>query len=601
MPRFVLIDHSLCRVGGHEFDYAESILRAAEADGHQIALVTHRDFRDGARLPQGWRVQAVFPHTAHTRNAVFLGGHSHLPIGIDGKRLAETACGTEPRAPGFFQRLRRYLSCRRRISAFAHACQRAFTAIGCDAGDRVLFATATEFDLLGLARFLGSVPETRVVDWHVQFHFDVFAGLGSNPRDHEDRHVRLQQQFRHALDHLSQHRVFLYTTTEELATQYNALQVAAFRPLPYPVNTMLQPLTKAGGGAVRITCAGGVRREKGMHALGKLVRTLRRDRTLDGKLEIAAQVSPRKLARLGVSPEGDPTAEHPVPVLCLPYPVEPDVYREIICQSDIGLFLYDSEKYRVRCSGVLQEMLAAGKPVVVPGGCWLAQQIAEPVYQHVEELRENRSKTRRHADDLFWRIAQEPTPRTISGDTCVNLPAGSWMATELEVPDTTRQVVIAVEVRQGIPLNTYLTLRTEQRDATGELLRRFDASVGHRSEGHEAPALINLADGTRHMRLRIRNNADQCPLEITGVQLDFLKSESSETAPLGKVGVVAARREQIPELLLDIIRHLPHYQRSAEEFSESWREAHHPARTIEILTAQSHGDTEPGGRRHTRP
>jgi hypothetical protein len=598
MSRFVLIDHSLRRVGGHEFDYAVCILQAAEADGQQVALVTHRDFRDGSRLPRDWQLQAVFPHTAHTRNAVFLGGHTHLPIGIDGKRLRGAACGTEQKAPGLLTRFRRYLSCRKRIYAFARACQRAFAAIGCIAGDRVLLATATEFDLLGLAQFLTSAPETRVVDWHVQFHFDVFAGCGTDQQEREERRVRVQQQFRHALDHLSQHRLSLYTTTEELAAQYNTLEVATFRALPYPVNTMLKPLHKPPGGVVRITCAGGVRREKGMHALGQLVRALRGDRRLNGKIEIAAQVSPRKLARLGVPLKGDPTDTCQVPVVRFPYPVEPDVYRELIRESDIGLFLYDSGKYRLRCSGVLQEMLAAGNPVIVPGGCWLAQQIAEPIYQHAEAVRNAQSRTRRYAEDLTWQISDEPPART--NESHLKLPSGSWMATELEIPDRARQVVVVVRVRQGIPLNAYLSLETEQCDSSGELLKRCHASVGHRSTRHDAPALINLADSARHMRLRIGNDADQRALEIIGVEVDFLDGESG-TTPLGKVGLVAAAREQIPELLLDMIRHLPHYQRSAEEFSRSWREAHHPARTIEILAPRSHGVAESVGRSQTRP
>ena len=43
--------------------------------------------------------------------------------------------------------------------------------------------------------------------------------------------------------------------------------------------------------------------------------------------------------------------------------------------ADVGLFLYNPQRYVARCSGVLLELLIRGVPVVVPQGCWLSDQL----------------------------------------------------------------------------------------------------------------------------------------------------------------------------------------------------------------------------------
>jgi hypothetical protein len=47
--------------------------------------------------------------------------------------------------------------------------------------------------------------------------------------------------------------------------------------------------------------------------------------------------------------------------------------------------LYDADQYYARCSGVMVEMLKAGVPVIVPAACWMAEQIAEPIFRHRDQ------------------------------------------------------------------------------------------------------------------------------------------------------------------------------------------------------------------------
>ncbi len=56
MVRFVVLDHSLTRVGGHHYEQATQILRAADSRGYQPVLVTHRRFSQQDLLPEHWQV-----------------------------------------------------------------------------------------------------------------------------------------------------------------------------------------------------------------------------------------------------------------------------------------------------------------------------------------------------------------------------------------------------------------------------------------------------------------------------------------------------------------------------------------------------------------
>ncbi len=52
-----------------------------------------------------------------------------------------------------------------------------------------------------------------------------------------------------------------------------------------------------------------------------------------------------------------------------------EAYHAWLDTADLGLFLYDPNRYVARCSGVLLEMFARGVPVIVPDRCWLADQL----------------------------------------------------------------------------------------------------------------------------------------------------------------------------------------------------------------------------------
>ncbi len=141
MTKFILIDHSLDGVGGHYFEYALHILRAAERAGFEIWLATNRRFRGSNKLPGHWNIRSVYELTTHSR----------LNFSSEIVRPAKSHAGRPLRLLGRWWSDRRR---RRRIAAFTRDTATLFRGIVLAPGDQVFLPTVSELDLLGLAEYL---------------------------------------------------------------------------------------------------------------------------------------------------------------------------------------------------------------------------------------------------------------------------------------------------------------------------------------------------------------------------------------------------------------------------------------------------------------
>jgi len=389
MSKFVLVEHSLRRVGGHFFQYAQDILSAAEQAGFEPVLATHRSFREPSRFPTHWPIHSIFPFDWERIHRVQRSFHlSQLRFGIMQSGMPSTAYHrvTALLADRFKPAISkaRYWRHRKRIRGYSEACSTLFNRIGTAQGDQVFCATMGDADLLGLARFLKSHQATQLVDWHLQFHMDLLpyqemenaAALGDTRG--------LRRRFARALNDLTGHRVRLYTTTNELTQQYNRLGVANFTTLPWPVGAKFAPEKTCADTPrpLRVVCAGDFRREKGAAKLAELVEQLWDDYLANGRVQLLFQLDEKRRSAkmLGLrrpvvtSDSADPARLPQQPLVAIRHPLDPDDYAMLIRNAHVGLLMYDADKYYARCSGILVEFLSAGVPVITPSDCWLSRQ-----------------------------------------------------------------------------------------------------------------------------------------------------------------------------------------------------------------------------------
>lgn len=581
--KFILIDHSLKGAGGHHFEYAAQLLRAALAAGFATTLAAHRKFRGADGLPTECRVVSLFQHDTYSRHCLYFSKRYRMSAGTKEPATAAIPLHSS-RRPTFWrrwvERLRNVVSNRQRrrhIAGFAAACRRLFAQIELAEGDQVFVPTISELDLAGLVQFLRATPETRLADWHLQFHFDVFDGRPPEYESQTQRGELLRDEIRCSLAQVPAHRLHCYNTTEPLTLQYNRLSVAPFQTLPYPVRPAFRPTDRYGETTrpVRITLAGYFRREKGRQHLTQLIRELWPEFLSTGQAQLVIQCRRSQLNRLlphdirpSASQVGALWSDTQAPIVLAPHPLDTRQYIDFVCDADIGLFLYDSRRYYARCSGVLVEMLSAGVPVVVPAGCWLADQIEPSNQRYLDRLAQTLPPV---GDRVNLGHVQQNVAETVASREVLR-PAGATEA------------VIGFRRQQPQIDGMYVRVAVTQFDNAGRELQRAADIVGGSCDQPSA-ALIHLSAGAARLRIDWSSAYDQSRLALADVAVSFFASSPNVATrcPAGSVGLTIADQREITRLLRDLVGNHAHYRRCAREFSAEWRADHSPSRIVRQL------------------
>ena len=583
LPTFVHVDPSLQGVGGHEHEGALNILQAAESAGYRVALAASSRFRGRPGLPDRWPIYSFFPRKCGSKFSV----PSSDCIALDGSDLDERGDRSGRNLMSTLAnlgRLDRSTQRRRQIDLFAKACRQLFGELGIHEGDHVFFQTITIFQMLGLVRYLAGTPRAQMASWHLQVHDDPLQGC--EPSEKGQRRTAVRRQLEHILRQVPERMLQLYAPTVSLAREYTKLGVADFRHLPHPVcPTFQNNKRRTTGNPLRVTCAGGVRREKGYHGLRTLVSMLRGEPAMSGKLELVAQLSKQKLRRLGLCGTVSPKSPVGVPLKTVPHPLPRESYRKLIQETDIGLFLYGRNNYRFRCSAVLQEMLAAGKPVIVPAGTWLADQIAEPNSRYLEKLQADLPAIScLRAEDIPWRRQAEEVA-SLRVDNELSFTDSQCLVAELPAPDGATELLLSFRRRGNA--GHHIRVQTEQRDIQGIVVNQFDTIVGKQTDTATAYTLHRVDPECVQLTLRLSNAYTPEELTIHEFRARFQDSRATGGSPLGSVGLSAARVEQLPTLLHDMIEHFNHYRTSAAKMSDSWCQTHAATQVVETLTMNS--------------
>ncbi len=566
MPKFLLIDQSLQEVGGHHFEYALQVLKAAEQAGFAPHLAAHRSFRAAAELPPHWPVRSIYRHQTYSRFRFEAPDSPPRPLAA-ARRTIDWWLKSHGR--------------QRRIRSFAANTAELFHEFPLAAGDQVFVATLSELELLGLGKFLSQLPPQRGVDWHVQFHFPIYSGCEPDYAAQDKLLSRLRSMMRQAMSLAAGHRIHLYTTSEPLEVQFNRLGIGPFHTLPYPVNPALRqlgldaqlqrpatPASSLPSSPLRITCLGGVRREKGYHLLPTIIDRLWDDYLSTGRARFHVQsdfdfsLSPapenRELVAVRTALGRFPRAA----VTLLDEPLASDDYCRLTAASDIGLLPYDRRIYHARCSGVLVELLAAGVPVVVPAGCWMADQLAAPNREYHLSLCNTRH--------LLGRQTVRP---------CAAVP----------IPVDAAAIALLLRWPSGAQICTgaYARVKATFSAADGTRLACRPAIVGPARPGQLSTALLHVPHEAASVAIEWQNAYGPQRVDFSAVEVCNLASDDGRPPPLGVVGLTAVDAQQFPELLAEMIERHDHYLQTAQAQADVWSQWYSPDEVVRQLTAHA--------------
>ena len=394
----------------------------------------------------------------------------------------------------------------------------------------------------------------------------------------------MRQQFQKDFARVPKHQIILHCTTEGLASQYDRLGIGEVRELPYPIDPRFHQPNRVleQQGPIKITCAGGLRSEKGHNSLAQFIGELWDPILKMGRAKLQIQAPQRQfqnlLADIKIAHRDQKTSAPAVQdsITRIEHPLDGERYREMIQGTDVGVFLYDGDSYATRCSGVLAEMLAAGNtPVIVPAGCWLADQLSEPTFDYLDRVFDRLAPDLIVGLDESDRYHASPCPDTLSI---------ADVSHTLAIPHTSRSAIVQFEYDTETEPETYLRILTEQFDRDGRGLGKYTAIVGQRNGCLPCSTIIPIDASASAIHVTWQNAYQSTRVMVNNVRVGFVPvDDGGESIPAGAVGLIAANKNQFPQLLSEMLDHYAHYRSTAMEFSRTWAERHMPANTLAAM------------------
>lgn len=633
MDRLFLIDHSLRDTGGHHFDYVRSLASAAQQAGIGVTIGCHQDLAVDSRkkdielsdaLHQLGDVRAVFTETVYQRDSWLAGLRCSKRSGPI--RDVESNVGAQGRLiGGWMDSIKQRRAKRRRqhvIRQFSDGCRDFFASRKPQPGDQVLVAAASELEVAGAVDFLMEWPQSLRANWHFLFHFNLLDGWTSEYASQRVAMMRTRGVLHEAIRKLPDDSLHFHATTQTIADQFNCLRTARVTALPYPISSDLLPeriwersvavsktIQNDVSAPVTFVCAGATRREKGQAScLQGLVDRIKEPLLLTGKAKLLVQRPRQKRfgkSWLDLSLGDEPTKKDQDlqqhlkqhlekqsasslldinPIEYAAHPLPRDEYRQLLRSADVGLFCYDSRSYFSRCAGVLVEMLACGKPVIVPAGTWLADQIQEPIQLHVKRFQQQNTARAKleHADFKFDRQN-------------VPSPGGVWSFDEDAHPFTAavdcergdQTAVVRFDWHWPKLHGLYARVVCVQFDDDQHPLATTAQAIGVTRHESSPRFLFPLQQECRSVEFRLTNAFANGTLTIRNFSMELYSHGPAlaevPVGPIGAVGIIAASQKELPQCVAEAVANIDHYRQTAQQFSQEWIHRHHPQRTVNRL------------------
>ncbi|MCA9139857.1 MAG: glycosyltransferase [Planctomycetales bacterium] len=375
------MEDNLRDIGGHYLELASLLADGSRELGYRPTLVTHHSFsqrnpqlradnrlKDLALDPQfhvrrmeNWSLGVDGPALVQRNpSGKFVGGTPALRLL---ETIREIACRPSRRPKSMLKNW---------SSAFVESVLR-FSPVD---GDRIVINTGGDFQILALARALDQINQIgdgRSLTIHVVFHFAIYDSVVT------DRARAFGRQVNAAVQQMTPHQIHLHATTDSLTNQLAEVGINA-SAIPYPTRRRDAVMEKSPTREpIKILLAGMPRAEKGRDEIQGILQAIELPHLRSGRCTWSMQL-PRKRWQRMIPPTmhelvDGPAGQSSSVLEVLRGNLTSEDYHAWLDTADVGLFLYDADRYVARCSGVLLEMMIRGVPVIVPDRCWLAEQV----------------------------------------------------------------------------------------------------------------------------------------------------------------------------------------------------------------------------------
>lgn len=375
-PRLLIADDNVCDIGGHYFELAQLLMQGADQLGYSGLLATNRRFDKAFAPDLGFEIVPTFRSRRLVRWSLGVDGASRFRRNLQAKSVGGSA--VQNGLVNLVDHFRPKRNPRKMLDQWAEDLVQLLRRMGVDSQDRMLINTGDDFAMLALAAAMKRC-NLAPIPIDVIFHFALHDGAQPTSTS---RCSEFGNQTREAIRALAPHEVRLHATTTPLADQLRKAGLQA-NDIPYPTRSRKvtgRTGNRPPGQPWKVVLAGLPRAEKGRAAIGELLCLIEEPLLRSGDFRMSMQMPSRRWKRM-IPPSLHGVYERAInattdgPLEIMTNNLAPDDYHKWLDSADLGLFLYNPDRYVARCSGVLLEMMVRGVPVVVPHGCWLADQV----------------------------------------------------------------------------------------------------------------------------------------------------------------------------------------------------------------------------------
>lgn len=409
-PKFIVIEDNSSVANGHYNELGMQILSAAAAAGYATYYAGNRETPKPLELESTSTVLREFTARRMTRWSCGIDGRSKV---ARDESLRSIARGWRDhwltwRDEHFEKRPLRPSTM---FQCWTEGCSRILDELQPTSDDHLVLQTADDFSLLAMAHCIHqrALPRLNI---SAVFHFPITHDPAAADTESYRRRHRYEMQVNRALQLLAAHHVQLFATTPGLTDHLNAGAIQQpFRCMAYPVRPL--PVVDAVHSIPVLTIGGIQRTEQGSGSLGGFLESIHQPFLSTGRIRLALQLCPRRWKRhipkslhtyfeVAVAKQSQTNAllgndvypQSSDAVLAYPTNLAPQQFHRMLSASDAILFLYDPQRYRMRCSSVLLETMAMGIPAIVPNGCSLSEKVRELgteqlhrlIYDHTTDL-----------------------------------------------------------------------------------------------------------------------------------------------------------------------------------------------------------------------
>lgn len=418
--RIILVNDNIRDISGRSFEMATLLLNGAQRLDYQPVLATNVSFDKPKAVDPSWKLHTVFHTSGLARWSMGPGGNSNFQRDLSGKTIGG----------GFFDKLQAMKldligtpanRPRKMLEQWSDDFASLVSTIKPTSADTLLISAGDDFTLLALA---GALNRVELTPMRIDVIFQD-AVYGPQQPDKKQRLKEVGRQIRDSLKALKPHKVHLHATTSALAAQLRETECGVrVTSIPYPTRSR-EIVSRSTKPPLKVMLASSRQDEPSKKGISTFLTGVEKAFLRDGSFRIAMQMPedgwqsmvPSSLHRAyqisldknSPNEESETTDGNTSSLLEIkPEEMTPDNYHQWLDTADLGVFLYKPERYLVRSSSTLLNLMIRGIPVIVPDQCSLAEQVRVAgghrslgfIYQHRDEIPGLMRQFLRHRDKI---------------------------------------------------------------------------------------------------------------------------------------------------------------------------------------------------------